>query len=65
MNKRLCDKCGNEIKCGIRLDSNEVYPNFFKIEVHEYTGEGRGFTQENYDLCNSCYSKFVKFLKEE
>ena len=64
MNKFWCDKCGDEIKYGIRFDDDEVYPKFCRIEVRGYTGEGIAFPMENYDLCNSCYSKLIKFLEE-
>ena len=62
MNKLLCDRCGKEIKHGMKLDGNELYSNFCSIEVNGYTGEGRAYATEKYDLCSSCYYKLMEFL---
>ena len=56
MRKRLCDGCGCEIKYGIRLDSEKMYPKFYSVEVREYNGEGILRESKFYDLCDSCYS---------
>ena len=41
MNKIICNKCGCEIHCGIRTDSNEVFPNHFQLDICGFSGEGR------------------------
>lgn len=65
MDKLLCDKCEHEIKHGIRLDGGKPFPRYYRMKVNGYTGEGAGCLNKHYDLCESCYSKLIKFLEEE
>lgn len=64
MNKTICNKCGCEIHCGIRTDSNEVFPKHFTIDVSGFTGEGRLMSNmsKKVHLCENCYSEFETFL---
>lgn len=64
MNKKICDKCGCEIHCGIRTDSNDVFPNYFQLDICGFSGEGRlmNNASKKAHLCESCYSKLETFL---
>lgn len=63
MYKLLCDKCGREIKQGIRPIGEKIHPDFYNVEVLTYTGEGIRRDCKSYILCESCYSKIGEFLE--
>ena len=63
MYKKLCDKCKNEIKCGVRLDGGEPYPGFYSIRIRKFTGEGVCCNADiEYHLCEKCYDEVIGFL---
>ena len=57
MRKRICDVCGKEIDARENFDENG-YSQFVNIAVRD----SRTYCAE-YDICNTCFEKSLKFLK--
>lgn len=58
MIKRICDKCGNEIK-----SKNIPVIEFSKWELAEDGSKDCGSTSEEFEVCLKCYNKYLREFK--